>query len=334
MRDLANEFLTGRIPTALACAAIVAVVVLGCASTRSESTASSTFSTARTGGAPAFDADRAFGFLRKQVELGPRVPNTKGHEAGAKFIQGQLKGYADSVRVQPFTQKIDGQTLRMQNIIATFNDAAKDWVLLAAHWDTRPVAEYEVDAEKRQQPIPGANDGASGVALLLELARTFAARKPDVGVMMVFFDGEDYGPGADDMFLGSTYFANNLRDTATVNGKPVAIRYGILVDMIGDRNLGIYQEGNSMDAAPEVVKKVWSAAAELGYAKQFIAAPKHSISDDHIPLIRAGVKCIDIIDFDYGPWHTLDDTVDKCSPDSLKAVGETVAKVIYEEPAS
>ena len=283
---------------------------------------------------PVFDENRAFELLKKQVDIGPRYPNSPGHKAAAEFIQAQLKPYADGVRVQEFSLAAGGKTLKMQNILAHFNGKSDKWVLLAAHWDTRPIADCEVAAEKRKTPIPGANDGASGVAVLLELARMFASDKPDVGVFMVFFDGEDYGPGIDDMLLGSRYFARNLKASAAVDGKPIEIEYGILLDMVGDKNLNIHQERKSVDAAPEVVKKVWAAAKELGHRDKFIPTVKYQIQDDHTPLIGAGVKCIDVIDFDYGPWHTLDDTPDKCSAESLKVVGEVVAKVIYEEKGS
>jgi glutaminyl-peptide cyclotransferase len=278
---------------------------------------------------PTFDRGAAFDLLKKQVDIGPRYPGVGGHAACRDFIVSQLKPYADEVRVQDFKQSVAGKTLSLSNITALFNPKAKSFILLAAHWDTRPLADMEVDPARQAKPILGANDGASEVAVLLELARLFKQRQPDVGVMMVFFDGEDYAtnpPSADTMFLGSKYFAGHL-DPKTKQ----AIRYGILLDMIGDKNLGIYEEAQSLAAAPEVVKKVWDTAKSLGYEKSFIASSKYSISDDHIPLIKAGVKCIDVIDFDYAPWHTLDDTVDKCSPDSLGIVGDVIAKVVYQE---
>lgn len=282
-------------------------------------------------GNPAFDKDRAFDLLKKQVDFGPRYPGVAAHATTADFIASQLKPYADDVTTQQFRQTVDGKSFELRNIIARFNPSAKQAVLLAAHWDTRPVADMEVDPAKRAKPILGANDGASGVAVLLELARVFAKQKPDVGVIMVFFDGEDYTtnpPSSQDMFLGSKYYAEHL-DSRTKR----TIKYGILVDMVGDKNLGINQESQSVQAAPEVVKRVWGTAKSLGYGRQFIPSVKYSISDDHVPLIRAGVKCIDVIDFEYGPWHTLDDTVDKCSPNSLKIVGDVLSRVVYEENA-
>ena len=280
---------------------------------------------------PTFDGDHAFELLEKQVEIGPRYPNAPGHAKCADFIRAQLAPYADGVRTQKFSQNVRGKTLAMQNIIAHFNPDAKEWVLLAAHWDSRPLADYEVLAENRNKPIPGANDGASGVAVLLELARMFARQEPEVGVLMVFFDGEDYGPDAEDMLLGSRHFAKDIKNSTAVDGKPVRIEYGILLDMVGDKNLNIRRERRSVEAAPEVVDKVWAAAASLGHRDKFIPGTGYTVNDDHVPLIEAGIKCIDVIDFDYGPWHTLADTPDKCSAESLKVVGEVVAKVVYEE---
>ncbi|MEN6357231.1 MAG: M28 family peptidase [Armatimonadota bacterium] len=280
---------------------------------------------------PTFDENRAFSLLTKQVEFGPRYPGTDGHKAAAEFIQAQLKPYADGVKVQEFSKTVRGKYLEMQNIVAHFNPDAKKHILLSAHWDSRPTADMEIDPEKKKQPIPGANDGGSGVAVLLELARMFAKQKPDVGVVMVFFDGEDYGPGEPEMFLGSKYFAKNLADGSSYNGKLIKIDYGILLDMVGDKDLQIPKEQKSVSAASDVVEKVWSMADKLGYRDVFTPGVGMSIEDDHLPLIDAGVKCIDVIDFNYGPWHTLDDTPDKCSPKSLKTVGEVIANVVYAE---
>lgn len=276
-----------------------------------------------------FDGDAAFRLLQRQVDLGPRVPGTAAHLAGASFIENELRKHAERVEVQSFTAEPAGKSLPMRNIIGWFNTKAARWVLLAAHWDTRPTADMEIDSVKKATPIPGANDGASGVAVLLELARMFGARDPNIGVAMVFFDGEDFGPGSDAMFLGSRYFAQNLA-SLRLNDRPVRFDYGILLDMVGDRNLQLFRERNSVDAAPNVVDKVWAIAKELGH-EEFRKGIRYTVSDDHVPLIRAGVKCIDIIDFDYAPWHTLDDTPDKCSPRSLCIVGEVVATVIYAE---
>lgn len=279
---------------------------------------------------PTFDADRAFDLLEQQVRIGPRYPGSPGHSTMVEFMMAQLKPHVDSLESRKFATTAEGRSLQLTNVIARVNPKASRHILLAAHWDTRPRADYEIDASRRATPIPGANDGASGVAVLLELARMFAKQKPEVGVVLVMFDGEDYGTTEAGMYLGSKHFAENLDKITDPNGMPARIDYGIVVDMVGDKNLEIYKERNSVEAAPEVVEKVWAAAAKLGH-KQFHPQTKYAIGDDHVPLIRKGVKCIDIIDFDYAPWHTLDDAPDKCSPESLRVVGETVAAVVYSE---
>lgn len=279
-----------------------------------------------------FDGERAYQLLKAQVELGPRYPGAPGHSATHSFIVGELKKYASRYTTQDFRVTVRGKELLLKNILALFNPEYEDCILLAAHWDTRPTADCEITVEDRKRPIPGANDGASGVSVLLELARILHEQKPKIGVLMVFFDGEDYGPTAEEMFLGSRYFARNLSESlSSISDKPLRIRYGILLDMVGDRNLTIYREGYSVNSAPQVVNKVWSVASELGYGKYFRDEVKYTIEDDHVPLIRAGIKCIDVIDFDYAHWHTLDDTPDKCSAESLAIVGRVIEKVIRTE---
>lgn len=272
---------------------------------------------------PAFDGKRAFADLEKQVSFGPRVPGTPGHRQCLDWLIEQLEKTADRVEIQTFTQVVGGKSLRLYNIFGIFNENASKRIMLCAHWDTRPTADEELDPAKRRQPILGANDGASGVAVLLELARQFKVKRPDVGVIIALWDGEDYGPDVNSMLLGSRYFAKNM-------GK-LRPTYGILLDMVGDRDLQIYKEVNSVQAAPQLVERVWRIAGELGYRKYFPDAVKYAIIDDHIPLIEAGVPCIDLIDFDYPYWHTLEDTVDKCSPEALQVVGEVVAALVYSE---
>lgn len=275
---------------------------------------------------PRFDSSRAFGILHKQCDFGPRPVGSKAHEQTCEYLYSQLKPLADSVSLQKFSHVRDGRTYQLTNITAKFEgDKKQAGVLLCAHWDTRPTAEQELEAEHRAKPILGANDGASGVAVLIELAHMFHERRPDIPVTIVLFDGEDFGPSGDHMFLGSRHFASTIRDETS------RFRYGILLDMVGDKELTICREQLSENAGKEINDKIWETAKKLGYGKVFKDEVKYRISDDHLPLIEAGIPCVDIIDFDYAYWHTLEDTVDKCSPESLAAVGETIARVIYLE---
>ena len=302
-----------------------ALFVAGCNSTgTAQATGSPTPApTVAPSAATPFDADRAFADLKKQVAFGPRVPNTKGHDDCRDWIMGELKTITGGKAFrQDFSLTLDGKKLPMSNLVAQFNPSAKKQIMFCAHWDTRPTADQEINAEKKKQPIPGANDGASGVACLLEVARQLAKVPPTVGVQIVFFDGEDYGPGLDRMFLGARQWAKH-----PALPKP---EYAILIDMIGDIDLGIPREPNSERMAPKVVQKVFDAAKSLGVT-QFKDVEGPEIEDDHMPLQAAGWSAIDLIDFDYGPWHTLDDTPGKCSGESLKAVGVVLAKVAYDE---
>ena len=270
-----------------------------------------------------FNATRAFADLTAQCDLGPRPPGSDAHEQCLAYIRKQLAPSVDKVDTQAFTfhdpdRKV---TLHLTNVIGVINPNASKKVLLFTHWDTRPTADMDLD--HKDKPIVGADDGASGTATLLELARVFHLHHPTVGVVLLFVDGEDWGPEENRMYLGARYFAEHPGVY-----KP---SYAILLDMIGDKDLDIYREGNSQSMHPELNDKVWSAAAALGYAKQFPDSVKYVIGDDHLSFNSAGIPAIDLIDFDYGYWHTLGDTAEKCDPQSLKAVGDVVAKVVYDE---
>jgi hypothetical protein len=271
-----------------------------------------------------FDADRAFQHLLAQVECGPRVPNTPGHAACRDYLLRELGAVADQVLSQDFVQEIRGVPLRLSNLIGVFAPDQPTKVLLAAHWDTRPTADMDPNPANRGLPIAGANDGASGVAVLLEVARVLREVGPPLGVILVLFDGEDYGPGIDAMFLGSRYYARHLL--------PERPAWGVLLDMVGDRDLQIPREGYSEQFARPVNDRVWAAARELG-RPEFLDRVGPAILDDHVSLLEVGVPMIDVIDFSYGPanswWHTLEDTPDKCSPASLQAVGQVVLRTLY-----
>lgn len=272
--------------------------------------------------APSFSADTAFAYLKQQVAFGPRVPGSTGHADQIEWMTGLLRARADSVIVQPFTHThtSTGQTLQLTNVFARFNPQAGTRILLLAHYDTRPTADN--DAEGEDQPILGANDGASGVAALLEIANILKREPPPIGVDLLFVDGEDYGPTGADMYLGARHFAANL----PTGYKPL---YGILLDMIADKNPRYLIEGNSQQYAPEVVERVWRMAEQLGYGNYFVRTNQGSIEDDHMPLNRAGIRTIDIIDFDFPEWHTKSDDLNAVAPTGLGVVGSVLVALIY-----
>jgi glutaminyl-peptide cyclotransferase len=254
-----------------------------------------------------FDALKAMDYLQYQLELGPRIMGSAAHAAEAKWIQQQLSASDWDVSFQQGS--IENHSI--ENIIAK-RDEGSHWVILGAHYDSRIWADNDPDLSFRLTPVPGANDGASGVAILLELARSLP-KIPDTKVWIVLFDAEDNGGIQNwDWILGSKFFVSQLI------GEPDQV---IVIDMVGDSDLNIYQEMNSDKG---ITESVWAQADELGYANEFIAEEKYSMIDDHTPFLEAGIPAIDIIDFDYPYWHTTQDTVDKVSMESLKAVGETL----------
>lgn len=277
-----------------------------------------------------FDGQAALAYARTQVEFGPRVPGTAAHLQTAAWIDSVLRTRTDSVVVQAWVHVTqDGDSLQMRNLLGRFNPGAARRILFAAHWDTRPRADSDTGVAATR-PIPGANDGASGVAVLLAIADALAAKAPDVGVDLLFIDGEDYGFFPDtDVLIGSKYYAANL-----VGGKP---EYGVLLDMVGGRGSVFRKEGYSVTAAPTVVDHVWNTAARIGHGSYFLNENGGSITDDHIPLQQAGIRMIDVIaDFGYGEgysfpyWHSGQDSIDKLSAETLAAVGDVMMALIRE----
>lgn len=270
----------------------------------------------------AFDARRAFDMLEKQCAFGPRPPGSATHTETQKFLFTELQKYANNVVLQPHQYQTKTATLHLNNIIAEFGPpTGGETLLLAAHWDTRPIADHDPKPENRDTPILGANDGASGVAVLLEIARVLKEYPPPRRVVIVLFDGEDYGRSTKDMFIGSRFFARNMG-----KWKP---DYGILLDMIGDRDLALPIERYSWNANRGFAEAIWQRAATLGLTPfQHRLGP--AIMDDHVPLIEVGIPMVNIIDFTYPYWHTLEDTVDKCSPKSLEVVATLVISIIYD----
>ena len=270
-----------------------------------------------------FDAQRAFDMLEKQCAFGPRPPGSVAHSETRDFLFTELQKYANSVTLQPLQYKTKtGTTLELNNILAEFGPpTGGETLLLAAHWDTRPFADRDPKIENRDKPILGANDGASGVAVLLEIARVLKEHSPPRRVVIVLFDGEDYGRSVEDMFIGSRFFARNLG-----KWKP---DYGILLDMIGDKDLALPIERYSWNANRGFTEAIWRRATTLGLMP-FQSRLGDAILDDHVPLIEVGIPMVNIIDFTYPYWHTVEDTVDKCSPKSLEVVATLVISIIYD----
>ena len=272
----------------------------------------------------AVDPERAFGYLTAQCDLGPRDPGSAGHAACLEYLVAELQALCDTVELMHF-QPVDSRGNRvppLTNIVARIVPEEERRYLFCAHWDTRPRADRDPDPARRAEPIIGANDGASGVAVLLELANILHANRPPVGVDLVLFDGEDYGEEGriQDYMLGSREYARQRWQE-----RPVL---GVLVDMVGDRDLRLPIEQNSVEAAPELVDLVWSVAETLGEAA-FVRRAGYRVFDDHLPLIEVGWPVIDVIDFDYPYWHTHDDTPEHCSPRSLGTVARVLVGVIY-----
>lgn len=274
---------------------------------------------------PQFDSDRAFGFLEQQCSLGPRNPGSDAHQKAKQYLRDSLNESTNLVSTQEFIHFDSSlkKELILTNIVATFYPEQKERILLCAHWDSRPWADQDPQPKNRAQPILAANDGASGVAVLLGLAHILSQKKPKFGVDIVFFDGEDLGKrgNTNDFCLGSSFFAKNLPIS-----KP---KFGILLDMVGDKDLNIYKEQYSYTYAPEIVDLIWEKAAKLKL-NNFYPQVRYSVWDDHMPLILAGIPTVDIIDFDYPYWHTLQDTPDKCSAQSLEVVGKLLISILYD----
>ncbi len=278
-----------------------------------------------------FDPAKAFGYLVRQTQFGPRDPGSSGHEQCLKYLHAELERYAEVVLSQSFSYSVPGwKRVQLTNLLSSFNTRATNRLFISAHWDTRPWADQDPEKKNRSKPILGANDGASGVAIILELARQLKRFPPAVGVDLVLFDGEDLGrSGVENSFsIGAQYFAKN---------RPAGFnpRFGINIDMVGDRNLGIEREQSSERLAPEIQNLIFSTAKRL-MLSGFIDSPGHEITDDHIPLNDAGIPTVDLIDFSYPDdstnyWHTMADTPDKCSAESLGAVGTLLLEIIYTQ---
>ena len=310
-----------------ASALFLSVLLVGCGEGKRESEDEDPGSAAGSGEHPTFSGQRAYALVEKQLAFGPRVPGTEGHEAQARWMVEYLSERAALVVADTFRHTTSaGASLEMANIFARFEPDLERRLLLLTHWDTRPQADQSPDSAERHLPVPGANDGGSGTAILLELADLMAGEAPPVGVDLLFTDGEDYGPGTEDMFLGARHFANSL----TPDRRPA---YAVLLDMVGDRDPSFPPEAYSVEYASDVVRRVWGIASDLGYSAYFPLRVGSRILDDHLSLNEAGIPTINIIDFDYGPdhrfWHTLEDRAENVSASTLEMVGSIVTTLVY-----
>lgn len=326
----------------------IALMLVACNGKQPKETVTSNNTSKTTIVIPQFDADSAYQYVAKQTAFGPRVPETSAHAQCAAWLSGKLSEYADTVIVQEFrTRLFNGKGIDGENIVAVFNPEAKKRIVLCSHWDSRPFADHDPDEANRHTPIDGANDGASGVGVLLECARQFKAQplNEKLGIDIVLFDLEDYGPHQEQAMeyydenvnywaLGSQYWSKYPH----VYGYKAY--YGILLDMVGGSNPNFQKEYYSQGFAAWVGNKVWRKAQDLGYRSYFSNELGTMISDDHIPMnVVAGIPTIDIIDLQPNSsnecfpevWHTLNDNIQHIDKETLGMVGDVLLHVIYEE---
>lgn len=290
---------------------------------------------------PDFNADSAYLYIAEQCAFGPRVMNSEAHDACAAYIAAKFEAFGAQVVNQDAEGTLyDGTKVQMRNIVASYNLDNPVRLIICSHWDSRPWADHDANADNHRTPIDGANDGASGVAVMMEIARQIQQKTPEIGVDLICFDAEDCGTpewddhGEDNSWtwcIGSQYWAGKHH----IDG--YTARYGILLDMVGGSNCVFEKEAYSMAYAPSVVDKVWSKAIRLGYGDLFKNANGGGVTDDHVQVNMSGIPCIDIIARDANDntfcktWHTKNDNVGNINKQTLKAVGQTVMEVIYTE---
>lgn len=298
---------------------------------------------------PEFCEDSAYSYVAAQCAFGPRTMNSEAHEQCGTWIAEKFTSFGAEVTDQYADEKLgDGTKIRLRNIIASYNPDATARIMISSHWDSRPWADNEDDESLHQQPIDGANDGASGVGVMLEIARLLQADltqhgdsallnlNPNIGIDLICWDAEDAGlhDNNDSWCIGSQHWSGNHHKEG------YTAKYGILLDMVGGNNTVFNKEGYSVRCAPDIVNRVWSMGHKLGYGKYFVYTPNNEIgfvTDDHVPVNRCGIPCIDILgnDADEGSfpttWHTLSDNIQNINKQTLKAVGQTVLEIIYTE---
>lgn len=290
---------------------------------------------------PLFNADSAYYFTEKQLSFGPRVPNTKAQEKCAAYIVSVLKRFCKDVIVQEFQATAwNGTLLKGKNIIASFNPETNNRIFFSSHWDSRPYADYDPDEKNHRKPIPGANDGAAGVGILMEIARLFSTQQPKIGVDLILFDVEDYGEpkgekaeSEDNWCLGSQHWARNPHKQGYM------AKYGVLLDMVAAKNPVFTMENTSMYFAPDITKMVWETAANLGYGNYFSTEKTGGLIDDHLYINKiAKIPTIDIVQHDastvsgfFKYWHTMKDDMSSIDKTSMTVVGNTLLTLVFQE---
>lgn len=322
---------------------MLALLLMACGNTKKSTTETSTVAVPV---GPTFMADSAYLFCQQQCDFGPRTMNSEAHERCGLWIAEKFRQYGMEVTLQRADLSgYDGTTLKCTNILASYRPDIQNRILLCAHWDSRPWADNDPDEQNHHRPVMAANDGASGVAVMLEVARLLSHDTLTVGIDFVCFDAEDWGTpqwadsegsDADTWALGAQYWAAQY-STQNTGSTP---RYGILLDMVGGEGARFYQEQVSLYYAPSIVKKVWNAAETVGFGSLFPKDEGGAITDDHLPVNRkAGIPCIDIIPYypeceasSFGPtWHTVNDDMKHIDKNTLQAVGQTIIQTLYSE---
>ncbi|MDL2290132.1 M28 family peptidase [Paludibacteraceae bacterium OttesenSCG-928-F17] len=321
---------------------LVVMNISACGKASKNSNNTSSASQVKTVNVPLFSADSAYQYVQDQVDFGPRVPNTYAHSTCAMYLAHALRGFgAEVIEQRADLIAFDGTKLRATNIIGSFQPENKNRILLFAHWDSRPWADHDPDPANRKKHIAGANDGASGVGVLLEVARQLGKQQPNVGVDIIFFDAEDYGAPEHlsnrntehSWCLGSQYWARNP------HVPNYRANYGILLDMVGAPDATFFREYFSDYFASHIVEKVWNQAKNLGFDRYFISQRGGAVTDDHLYVNQLiGIPSVNIIQYnpnsgrgfgDY--WHTINDTMENIDKNTLQAVGTTLLYVIYNE---
>ena len=321
---------------------VFSLFIVSCGNLRKQTATSDSVAAQPVG--PAFSADSAYQFCQRQCDFGPRTMNSEAHDLCGQWIAAQFARYGLTVTEQKATLRgYDGTPLKSTNIIASYKPALNDRILVCAHWDSRPWADNDPDEANHRKPVMAANDGASGVAVMLELARLLSIDSLQLGIDFVCFDAEDWGipqwsdapDSGDSWALGAQHWAASIdRKTAKT------YRFGILLDMVGGQGAQFYQEGMSVQYASSVVDKVWNAAHVIGFGSMFPRQIGGSITDDHIPVNKvAKIPCIDVIPYypdceqsSFGPtWHTIHDDMDHIEKTTLQAVGQTIVQVLFSE---